>query len=103
MAYSFGHLVCSAAKAQSQWAIEESDLRKRLPTKKKKKKKKKKKRKKEKEKEKSGNDLCTFQNLKQKSKENGTVLSFDSCRVHSVWLLYLCFHFLYRFIENRIM
>lgn len=63
----------------------------------------KKKKKGKKEEAKAENDLCTFQNLKQKSKENGTVLSFDSCRDHSVWLLYLCFHFLYRFIENRIM
>lgn len=62
-----------------------------------------KKKERKKEKAKAENDLCTFQNLKQKSKENGTVLSFDSCRDHSVWLLYLCFHFLYRFIENRIM
>ena len=99
MASSFGHWVSSAAKGQSQWSVEKSDLRKRLPTKRKKKKKKERK----KEKAKAENDLCTFQNLKQKSKENGTVLSFDSCRDHSVWLLYLCFHFLYRFIENRIM
>ena len=64
---------------------------------------KKKKKERKKEKAKAENDLCTFQNLKQKSKENGTVLSFDSCRDHSVWLLYLCFHFLYIFIVIRIM
>lgn len=66
---SLGHSVSPAAKGQSQGTAEGADRRKGLSAKKiNENGEKEKGRKKKNEEEKAQNDLCTFQNLKQKSK-----------------------------------